>query len=173
MLARCTRTLVALALLTLLGGTRAAHAQFMDMSWAVQSQMMNQAYADYMAQYAAMQWLQDVAAYRQATGYTGPIYAPFNAATISNSVNAANQAFDGYCQSWYANSQATCNAVENYSNQAILNQAPYYNPYTGQQYMVPNYYNSYYVNPAGVVTGTDGGYPAYPYTDWTQLEPGW
>lgn len=62
---------------------------------------------------------------------------PFNAMTIFNSNNAANQAFQGFANNWHTNSANTMGAIERWNLGAIQGVAPYQNPYGGTTYNLP------------------------------------
>lgn len=71
---------------------------------------------------------------------------PFDAMTISSSINEGNKAFGGYMQGLYKSSNTYSNIANNYSNYAIRhngfygNGGPVYNlPYTHNYHTVTNY----------------------------------
>ena len=83
---------------------------------------------------------------------------PFNAMTIHQSNNAANQAFSGYMNSLQQNSNRQMNAVENWTNQALRGYSPYVNS-NGQGYMLPYGPNAYHQTQGGYIRpGTNYNY---------------
>lgn len=88
---------------------------------------------------------------------------PFNAMTISKSINEGNQAFGRYMQSVQQGSAARSRMADNYSNFAIRGNAHYSGP-GGPTYNLPNTHNAYTITP--------GGY-AIPGVHYQQGTPVW
>ena len=87
----------------------------MDMSWAIQSQMQNQAYA----QAAAMNYLRYMQQLR-AMGYTGPsLPTGVTPESLRQSINGMNEAWSSYNRAQSVNSQRLSNSVNNYVMQGI------------------------------------------------------
>jgi len=88
---------------------------------------------------------------------------PFNAMTISNSINEGNKAFGGYMNGLYQSSNTNSRIANNYSNYAIRgngfygNGGPVYNlPYTHNYHTITNNgyipgYHPNYGTPIGIV----------------------
>jgi hypothetical protein len=71
---------------------------------------------------------------------------PFNAMTISQSISAGNDAALGYVRSSQYNSNRALGAVERWDTGAIQGNW-YYGNGSGQTYVLPYQYNSYYQSP--------------------------
>lgn len=82
-------------------------------------------------------WYNNLQAYRAQTGDMSPVNLPFNAMTISNSINEGNQAFYGYLDSMQASSAAMDRSFDNFSGY-IRSEASYTDPVTGQTWTAPN-----------------------------------
>lgn len=149
--------------LVILVASQGARAQTLDMdfSWAIQAQAASWNQAQHDAASAARMWLDEVTAYRQATGYTGYIPGPVSQAQLQQSIQGMQQSFYDYNQSYYNTP----------SIPSVYAPTPYMNPDTGQSYYLPNDYNSYYVNPAGYVQGTHNYTAPDSYYQWTPLVP--
>jgi len=94
-------------------------AQGMDMSWAIRSQMQNQARGDAAANAAANYYYQYMLRLR-AMGYTGPsLPTGVTQESLSRSINAANQAGINYNNAQQINSMRRSNATYDYSMRAI------------------------------------------------------
>jgi hypothetical protein len=95
---------------------------------------------------------------------------PFNAMTISNSINQGNQAFYGYLGGLQNSSAATSAAIGAYSTGAIQGNWYYQNPYSGQTVVAPytnNPYSGYYQNNGYFYQGTQpGGVNYYQMQTW-------
>ena len=89
---------------------------------------------------------------------------PFNAMTISNSLNQGMQAFEGFANNWHVNSETTMNAIGRWNEGAIRGIAPHANPYGGPVYNLPYGPEGYHVSPAGYMhQGVNPYYPAGNY----------
>lgn len=122
-LTRDLKTMLKTALLaaTITLSTTAAFAQAapMDMSWAIQSQMRNQMIGDQMAHATAMAYYNYMLRLR-AMGYTGPsLPTGVTTQSLENSINAANQATQGYIAASQVNSARTSNAIGDYDMRAV------------------------------------------------------
>lgn len=87
-------------------------------------------------------WYNNLQDYRAQTGDMTPVNLPFNAMTISDSINEGNQAFYGYLGSMQAGSDASLRAVEGFDGY-IRSEANYTDPTTGQTWTAPNDANLY------------------------------
>ena len=88
-----------------------AQAPPMDMSWAMQSQMQNQAMGDAAARNAAMAYYNHMRRLR-AQGYRGPsLPTGVTNESLRNSINGANQASQAYIRGSQANSARTGAAI--------------------------------------------------------------
>jgi len=120
---------IALAVAFAVVAATAAHAQSMDMSWALRSQQQAwnvgqaNAQATAMAYYRYMQQL-------RAQGYTGP--SPPTGVTsesLQRSINAANQAGQAYNQAQFNNAQRRYNSAADYDMRAIRGCSRYVDQY--------------------------------------------
>jgi hypothetical protein len=96
-----------------------AQAPPMDMSWAIRSQMQNQAQGDAAARAAAMTYYRYMQQLR-AAGYTGPsLPTGVTNESLRASINAANQAGQAYNRAQFANSQRKSNTAYDYDMRAV------------------------------------------------------
>lgn len=155
----------ALAMILVAGAAQAQDYPPMDMSWGIQQQQYMWDLSQQMAQYAAQQWLEYCRNLR-AQGYTGPIHSPFNAMTIFQANNEANNAFYDYLHTTQAGQERLYNAYERYAMEGILGYGDWTNPYTGETYQLQgNIYDKVWQAPDGQIYGSS--------LDWTPGEPGW
>lgn len=165
-------TLLTGALVVLLAGAaRAQDYPPMDMSWGIQQQQYMWEYGQQSAANAAQMWLDECAKLR-AQGYTGPIDCPFNAMTISQSLNEGQAAFYDYLHTTQNGMNNLYNAYERYSNEGILGYGNYTNPYSGYTYQLQgNPYDHVWQAPDGQFYGgyNNGWYPD-PSWGWTETE---
>lgn len=160
----------ALAIVLASGVAQAQDYPPMDMSWGIQQQQSMWEWGQQSAQYAADMWMQMVTDYRMRTGYTGPINSPFNAMTIFQANNAANDAFYDYLHTTQAGQERLYNAYERYANEGILGWGTYTNPYTGETYQLQgNGYDNVWQGPDGQFYGSNGGWTPEG-AGWTQLD---
>jgi hypothetical protein len=97
----------------------AAQTMNMDMSWGVNNQMMYQARSDAYARYLA-QWYYNYMQMLRRNGYTGPsLPTGFNAATIMQSNQAGQAAFNSYMQGLQQSSNRMNNSAADYDLRAI------------------------------------------------------
>lgn len=91
---------------------------------------------------------------------------PFNAMTISQSISAGNDAALGYVRASAYNSDRALGAVERWDTGAIQGNW-YYGNGSGQTYVLPYQYNTYYQSPTtgyfygGYQPGGNNYYPMY------------
>lgn len=114
-------TLIGTMLLTafLVPSTATAQAPPMDMSWAIQRQMVMQQHGDYTAHATAMAYYNYMVALR-ARGYTGPsLPTGVTTQSLQRSIQGANNAGQRYIQGGMSNSNRTSNAIYDYGMRAI------------------------------------------------------
>ena len=109
--------------------TQAQMAPPMDMSWGIRAQMQYQAQGDAAARAAAMTYTRYMQQLR-AAGYTGPsLPTGVTNESLRASINAANQAAQGYNRAQFDNSQRRSNAVYDYDMRGIRGCTRYVDQY--------------------------------------------
>lgn len=100
-----------IAVMTLASSGAFAQGPPMDMSWAMRSQMQNQAMGNQMANQAAMQYYNYMRQLR-AQGYTGPsLPTGITPQSLNDSVNGANRAGQSYIRDQQLNSARRSAAI--------------------------------------------------------------
>ena len=127
---------VAIGLMVGFSGPAGAQAPPMDMSWAIQQQMMLQQQGDLAARQAAMAYYNQMLRLRMM-GYTGPsLPTGVTPQSLQNSINQLNNSYQSYNQSAMQNSNRTSRAIQDYDLRAIRG-----------CYLVNNYGTPHYVCP--------------------------
>jgi hypothetical protein len=113
------KTMLAAAALVAAAGAATAQAPPMDMSWAMQSQMRNQAMGDAAARNAAMAYYNYMRRLR-ARGYRGPSLATgVTSDSLRRSVQGANDASQAYIHGAQINSGRTGAAIHDHDMRAV------------------------------------------------------
>lgn len=126
----------------ILAGADRAHAQFLDMSRMIQNEL------NFQNMFYPWAWQGSVRAALATPNHPGAL--PFNAGTISNSINQSNRAFDGYVQQLRANGRRGDRAMHNWGN-AQRGFWDYYDPPAATMYQLPYSHNAYHVDRGGYV----------------------
>lgn len=155
-----------------------SHAQNMDMSWAIRSQMnlWNQGQA---AAYAAANQYYQYMQKLRAMGYTGPsLPTGVTNESLRASINGAKQAGESYIASMQANSARTSAAIDKWTTGAVRGQAAYVDPNTGATTMLPYYSSPGQVQNIGGAGGNyytqdaQGTYWRWSGNAWTRMDKG-